>query len=360
MLRWVHIRQYCAVSGETPDAVEKLTQNSHRLYALDALRLAAALAVLMHHWLKSTPKDLRSLAAFPEWLSWHGGYVGVAVFFMISGLVILMSAEKVDARGFVFARIVRLYPAFWICCTLTYFTCINTKASTDQAGYLVSLTMFPAAFGHLPVDGVYWTLAVEARFYLAVALMLAMNRRGQIPALMVAWMCAGMLVDDPRVRAAFGLDWAPYFVIGCACYLLRQRRTWARWGMLALATGIAADLAGDKAMQHARMYGISADPVLLAGVIVGAVGLILAVSQGWVRLPRSRVVMAMGAASYPLYLLHSSIGWKALGLFGSDALGYFMVLAGMLFLSWAVAHVFEPRGQRLLRGVLWRNIKVTK
>jgi hypothetical protein len=23
MLRWVHIRQYCAVSGETPDAVEK-------------------------------------------------------------------------------------------------------------------------------------------------------------------------------------------------------------------------------------------------------------------------------------------------------------------------------------------------
>lgn len=331
--------------------------DDRRLYALDALRLAAALAVLLHHWLKSTPKDLRSLAVFPEWLSWHGGYIGVAVFFVISGLVILMSAEKVDARGFVFARIVRLYPAFWICCSITYFACVNTKFSTDQAGYLASLTMFPGAFGHQAVDGVYWTLAVEARFYLAVALMLAMGRIQQIPALMVAWTCLGLLVDDPRVRAAFALDWAPYFTGGCACYLLRQRQTWARWGMLALASGFAAWLAGQKALEHARMYGISADPALLAAVVLAMIGVVLAVSMGWVRLPRSRTVLAMGAMSYPLYLLHSFLGWKALGLFATDALSYFGVLAGMLFLAWAVSHTLELRGQRWLRAVLWRHVE---
>lgn len=330
-----------------------------RLYAVDALRFAAALCVLLHHWLKSTPQDLRGLAAFPEWLSWHGGYIGVAVFFMISGLVIMMSAEKGDARDFVFARIVRLYPAFWVCCTITYVCCINTRFSTDQAGYIVSMTMFPAAFGHQAVDGVYWTLAVEAKFYLVVALMLAMGRRGQIPALMVAWTCAGLLVQDPRVRAAFCLDWAPYFMAGCACHLLRQQRTAARWGMLALAAAFVAWLASEKAMEHARMYPISADPALLAAVLLGMVALMLAVALGWLRLPRSRVLLAMGATSYPLYLLHSFLGWKALGLFAADAWGYFGVLAGMVFLAWAVAHVVEPMGQGWVRGVVVGNAELT-
>lgn len=331
-----------------------------RLYALDALRLAAALAVLMHHWLKSTPKDLRSLAIFPEWLSWHGGYIGVATFFVISGLVILMSTEKVDARGFVFARIVRLYPAFWICCSITYWCCINTKYSADWPGYVTSMTMFPAAFGHIAVDGVYWTLAVEAKFYLAIALMLAMHRRSQIPALIVAWVCAGWVVRDATVRTAFALDWAPYFAAGCACYLLKQRRTWARWAMLALASWFCAELAAGKAMQHAKMYGISADPVLLAAVILAMIGIVLAVSMGWVRLPGSRTVVAMGAMSYPLYLLHSFLGWKALGLWATDALSYFAVLAGMLFLAWAVSHTLEPRGKAMLRWVLWQRVGGSK
>ncbi len=47
------------------------------------------------------------------------GLFGLHVFFMLSGFVILLSAQGQDFRGFVVAGIVRLYPAFWICCTIS-------------------------------------------------------------------------------------------------------------------------------------------------------------------------------------------------------------------------------------------------
>jgi peptidoglycan/LPS O-acetylase OafA/YrhL len=322
-----------------------------RLYALDALRLMAALLVMAHHWHKHTPAQAKALEAFPQWLSWHGGYIGVAAFFTISGFVILESAQGVTARSFVFARIIRLYPAFWVCCTLTYLCCIDTKYSADFAGYVTSMTMFPSAFNHLAVDGVYWTLAVEAKFYLVVAAMLAMGRSDQIAALIVVWMCSGLFVTDATIRVAFSIDWAPYFAAGCACYLLRQDRTAKRWAMLVLSACFAADLASKQAMKHARLYGIDAEPFCLAFAVLAAVCLILAISQGWLSLPRSRVVHAMGAISYPLYLLHAFLGWKMLTTYATDIPSYIGVFAGMMFLAWAVSH-FEPRLQGILRKVL--------
>lgn len=322
-----------------------------RLYALDALRLIAALLVLSHHWHKHTPEQVKALALFPQWLSWHGGYIGITAFFTISGFVILASAQGATARDFVFARIVRLYPAFWICCTITYFVCVNTKFSTDQAGYIVSMTMFPGAFGHQAVDGVYWTLAVEARFYLLIALLIAMGRLDRIEWVLGAWVGLGLVTDDPRLRAAFALDWAPFFAAGCLIQILRSKSSPARWTALGMTMILAIHYATIQAGEHAKKYGIDNDPQALAAVIVCIFALMTAIAFGKISLPKSRVVIAMGAMSYPLYLLHSMIGWKALGLYATDIPTYLAVFAGMLFLSWSVAH-FEPRLQDILRKVL--------
>jgi len=42
------------------------------------------------------------------------GYLGVNLFFMISGFVILWTARDRTPSGFVLSRITRLYPEFWI------------------------------------------------------------------------------------------------------------------------------------------------------------------------------------------------------------------------------------------------------
>src|SRR5436190_9331039 len=99
------------------------------------------------------------------------GYLGVDVFFILSGFVILLTAYEKDAIGFTIARIVRLYPAYWICVTLTTVAVLlagNIHRHLTPAQYLANLTMAHSYFGVEDISGVYWTLAVELKFYFLI------------------------------------------------------------------------------------------------------------------------------------------------------------------------------------------------
>src|SRR2546430_7955970 len=72
-------------------------------------------------------------------VSKYGG-LGVELFFMISGFVILMTAASGNLRRFIISRIVRLYPAFWACCTITFAVTIaigEPRYSASVGQYLV-------------------------------------------------------------------------------------------------------------------------------------------------------------------------------------------------------------------------------
>lgn len=82
-----------------------------RFRELDGLRGIAALAVVLSHF--TGTHNLRYVDdPAPLFDAWWGGF-GVQLFFMISGFVILMSAERARrASDFAIARIARLYPAY--------------------------------------------------------------------------------------------------------------------------------------------------------------------------------------------------------------------------------------------------------
>src|ERR1700744_5896212 len=100
---------------------------------LDPMRFAAALGVAVFHltfwsWAWSstgTPPgfehyvgaDLQFQSAAP--FTWFG-WVGVEIFFVISGFVIANSASNASAKEFLLGRALRLYPAVWVCSTLTF------------------------------------------------------------------------------------------------------------------------------------------------------------------------------------------------------------------------------------------------
>lgn len=95
------------------------------LVGLDAIRFIAAVSVAYFHlafatWAGSEPAAgslFKSLATFPELVSsgWFG-WVGVEVFFVVSGLVIGASAASASGPSeFLRHRALRLYPAVWIC-----------------------------------------------------------------------------------------------------------------------------------------------------------------------------------------------------------------------------------------------------
>src|SRR5881394_93905 len=97
---------------------------SNRLYEVDLLRFFAAMSVLLFHYcFRGYAADGMSVMPYPTLAPVAKyGYLGVDLFFMISGFVILMSVSSGSLRDFFVSRVVRLYPAFWVCCTITFLT----------------------------------------------------------------------------------------------------------------------------------------------------------------------------------------------------------------------------------------------
>ena len=75
--------------------------------------------VIYHYTFSGHARHLIPIA-FPEIsVVSRYGYLGVDMFFTISGFVVLLSAWGRRPRDFVISRVVRLYPAFWTAVTIT-------------------------------------------------------------------------------------------------------------------------------------------------------------------------------------------------------------------------------------------------
>lgn len=144
------------------------------VYLIDLIRFLSALIVVFFHltfavW-ASTNSGAKSLITdgysffevYP--FTWFG-WVGVEVFFVISGYVVANSSNGRSALYFIRSRISRLYPAVWVCSTITAVVLLYTglyDTSEIFTRYIHSIFLIPI---HPWVDPVYWTLAVEISFY---------------------------------------------------------------------------------------------------------------------------------------------------------------------------------------------------
>ena len=148
--------------------------NFGRLVGLDGLRAIAALSVFIHHFTEHASK-LKPEVFYAAPVSgitdvfwpFKIGASGVTLFFIISGFVILASLTRLrDGADFVVGRFSRLYPLFWTAVLAT--TLIRVLVGGDHisfGSFLANLTMAPELFDAPMIDGVYWTLIVELKFY---------------------------------------------------------------------------------------------------------------------------------------------------------------------------------------------------
>jgi peptidoglycan/LPS O-acetylase OafA/YrhL len=85
-----------------------------RYFNIDILRFIAALSVMTTHYLiRGFPKDTYSTISFGHIAMFTKyNYLAVNLFFMISGFVILMSAQHSSAKKFIQSRFLRLYQPF--------------------------------------------------------------------------------------------------------------------------------------------------------------------------------------------------------------------------------------------------------
>lgn len=317
-----------------------------RIPELDLLRFVAALmVVLFHYTFRGAASDALSDLAFPEWAGVSKyGFLGVELFFMISGFVILMTAASGSLRKFFISRVVRLYPAYWLCCTITFVAILTIGRDRFHATfvqYLLNLTMLHE-FRYVPsIDGAYWSLRVEIGFYLLVGALLLVRQIRFAELYLALWLAAAAALTwfpEGRLELLLTTRYAPFFAVGAVCYLALARG-WSpfRAGLLLLAWAMSLQGALASASGAGRDYATVYDPLAVAGLVSAFVAIMVAVSTrslpGWVL----RDWRVLGALTYPLYLLHQNLGYMIFNALGGSVDRH-LLLAGTLTLMLLAAH----------------------
>ena len=182
-----------------------------RIVLADSLRGLAALWVVLYHMKEGRHIDAL-VQALPEYLVaavFNAGHLGVAIFFVLSGLVIAGSGRhcgdsRRDADRFLLRRLVRLCPPYYfsliVVVAFMWLKARQTGAATALPGagdFVLHLLYLQDLAGVTPLNTIYWTLCIELQFYLVFVLLM---------------LCIGVL-------QRFTLPHARLLVIGAACVI---------------------------------------------------------------------------------------------------------------------------------------------
>lgn len=255
------------------------------------------------------------------------GAYGVGLFFLISGFVIPLSLQRLQPGAFLVARAFRIYPTYLLAFSIE-FAVIGASAIfwhrplTYGAGLLLANAFLVTDVVNVPsIDLVNWTLTVELKFYVLMALLAVPIRRGSVATLFAV---AAVIALVTRLSQAVflvlpGLGHALQIFESNAIYLLFM-------------------LIGVVFSFHARGQ-IRPLPALIAGIALYAlvfvcwpltffrgeypaapIGYGCALATFFVfyiareRVPRTRIADFFADISYPLYLVHSLVGYTIMQL----------------------------------------------
>ncbi|HZF89359.1 acyltransferase [Streptomyces sp.] len=341
-----------------------------RLYVIDGIRLAAALMVALHHYAGTNRVNQPGNAVWdrpvsdlmPSWFRVASfGWIGVEIFFVISGFVICMSCWGRTPKDFFVSRVIRLYPAYW--CAVVFTTAVlaalpGVWERLPLREVLFNLTMLQEGSGIPNVDPVYWTLWSELRFYLLFLVVVAMGLTyRRVVVFCCVWGVAAMLAPVskfPLLVLAANPTGAWYFIAGLALYLMhRFGPDLLLWGILAMAWLMGQLELGER-VEFEQVSSWRGAVVIYTAFLL----LMVAVALGCTDRVRWKWLVTAGALTYPLYLTHYMAGTAIIDRLrgGLDPrLLVVAVIAGFLVLSWLIHRLVERPVARMLRGGLEKS-----
>jgi peptidoglycan/LPS O-acetylase OafA/YrhL len=319
-----------------------------RLQSIDALRGVAALGVVLYHSLLQTQNALPG--NFLKWpvkvLQFVGsfGYIGVFLFFVISGFCIHLQWAKSRANeqqqsiqfgSFWKRRIRRLYPPYLIAFALFMIMAALTTNVTHF--FVYDIVMHLLMLHNLDpntcysINGVFWTLAIEEQLYLAYFLLLFLRTRwGWGPTLVICalarmlwflfshavWITAGKGIPVPEAAASHWFTWALGAIAVEAAFGLIQLPKWCRNLWIAATAVVMASIVS-VILPMTQKDTLAHDLAWMLMHPVWGLGFFIVVNRAvqaehsWLaRLRRPRIVTAaatVGLFSYSLYLTHELV-----------------------------------------------------
>ncbi|EJN11171.1 putative acyltransferase, partial [Bradyrhizobium sp. YR681] len=368
---------------------------------LDPLRFAAAFGVAVFHqmfwswaWTSiGVPGFERTVAAdvlYPSAapFTWFG-WVGVEIFFVISGFVIANSASQSSPGEFLLGRALRLYPAVWVCATATFLVLLlfgSGPASEFILPYIHAMLMVPKGVTGQWLDEVYWTLAAETAFYGLVFCAMLTKK------VTLRHLAFGLTIYSAIFNAVALLVLScttpsdlPYLVIlmfrvPCAAFLLTHGCFFALgiWLFISanrelttleqIAVAITC-LSGAAEIYFFASFFLTSIPAIadqsaLVPIMVWAAAVFLIAraakrtrhSAGVASPEAPAYLRTLGLITYPLYLTHNVIGTaiiRALVDAGVDATSAVWIALGLLVLvCWFICAQIEPA----VRGALMQAL----
>lgn len=326
--------------------MKALAEDRARLPALTSIRFFAALWVAMFHMLAMNAYTFR-LPAVRQLASI--GYCGVSFFFVLSGFILVYTYEGRDTRAGDFwqARFARIYPALAFALLITapgfFYCCLRMRAHDPRLfvpewswvaphmwlSIVLSLVLLQSWLPQtaLAWNMPHWSLSVEAFFYLSFPFLLPrlsrLSRRQLMAIVPLGWLLAlacvalymCLLPDGPVTIKTVGfwmnalkyhlLMRLPEFLMGMAgglLFLRGKRYPKLAWPLvlagLAMIAGVAAF---SPSVPYLVIHTALLAPAFLAivyGISLRPMGL---------GVLEYRWMQALGEASYPFYLLHSTV-----------------------------------------------------
>ena len=321
-----------------------------RLRGIDALRGAAALGVVVYHAVEQGQNALpNNLLQYPVRLVQFAssfGYIGVFLFFVISGFCIHLQWARTKAAGtepeirfisFWKRRIRRLYPPYLIALLCFLLLAAATVGLNLTQFLFYDLGMHLLMLHNLDpntcytINGVFWTLAIEEQLYLAYFLLLFIRirwgwgvtlavcllaRLGWIGFSHLVWLKTGFGIPVPEAAASHWFTWALGAIGVEVMFGLVKLRGWSRDLRLATVLIVAASalssylpsISKDALLHHMGWFLLH--PLWGLGFFI-VVNRMVLTEDSWLRQAKLPSIISffstLGIFSYSIYLTHELV-----------------------------------------------------
>lgn len=291
-----------------------------RIEYIDGLRGLAILLVVGYHaysgWTEVVPYG-KIYQNFPVF---RYGWIGVELFFLISGFVIFLTLDKTrNFHSFVFRRWRRLFPAMFMATILIYFSSfVLHERPLGQPGLLdliPGLTFIePSWWSKIlgrdiwGLEASFWSLYVEFKFYIVAGLIyFFLGRRYLIPSLLfffllhycIEWlsMYSSLFHVLYTISSHLSFSYFGWFAAGSLFYLYweqRDIRCFYAGFVLALICSLILSI---KQSDPFSMFAAIILSLLFAyGLRIHLIQKILSIKP----------LLFWGTISYPMYLIHEN------------------------------------------------------
>ena len=328
-------------------------KTGHRIYALDVLRFLAAFAVVMYHYTyRKLPITGHEDAFAAIDVVTKFGFLGVNLFFMISGFVILQSALSRNPTGFAISRATRLYPTYWVCVTLTTAVLIlfsNGLEDLSLFKYLANMTMLNDYIGVGNIDSVYWTLQAEIKFYACIFVLMLLGWVRNYKVWMSVWLAA--TVSYFFIQQPYFMGWlispfySCYFIAGAAFYLAMINGFKLFHIAILLITLLLALAGSHKQVESYIRSPDELDKIITNGILLLSYLLFYLLSTNKLNFNKSLLITYLGGITYPLYLIHAKAGkviFDQISYYLSPYIALFLIICFVLLIS-LVLHIYVEK-----------------